>query len=474
MIKPTVKTRFAPSPTGLLHLGNLRTALFNALYARHHGGVFLLRIEDTDRERSKDEYTQALQRDLQWLDLSWQEGPEVGGPHGPYAQSQREAIYQEYFARLENEGLAYPCFCSEQELKLSRRAQRAAGLPPRYAGTCAHLSEAEVARKLAQGLRPTLRFRVPQERVVTFDDGVRGPQRFPGLEIGDFIIRRADGSPAFFFSNAVDDSLMGVTDVFRGEDHLTNTPRQLLLLEAIGLSAPRYAHISMIVGADGAPLSKRHGSRSVAELREQGLLPGAVVNYLARLGHVFEDNGYLDLDALAAGFSMGRLGRAPARFDEAQLTHWQHEAVAAAPSAELADWLRPRVVGRVPDDVFEDFVETVRPNVATPEDAGRWAEAFFAEEFSPGADDRAVMAEAGEGFFKVAEAAVREHGTEYAAVVSDLKAKTGAKGRGLFMPLRLALTGHGHGPELARILPLMGADRALRRLRRAAEMVKQD
>ena len=469
---PIVKTRFAPSPTGLLHLGNLRTALFNALHARRHDGVFLLRIEDTDRERSRADYVEALQRDLNWLGLPWQEGPGVGGPHAPYAQSEREAIYQEYFSRLENQGLAYPCFCTEQELKLSRRAQRAAGLPPRYAGTCAHLSEPEVARKLSQGLRPTLRFRVPQERVVTFEDGVRGPQRFPGQEIGDFIIRRADGSPAFFFSNAVDDSLMEVTDVFRGEDHLTNTPRQLLLLEALGLPAPRYAHISMIVGADGAPLSKRHGSRSVAELREQGLLPGAVINYLARLGHVYEDNAYLDLDGLARDFAVERLGRAPARFDEAQLTHWQHEAVAAAPLDALRRWLRPQVGGEVPDADFDEFLAVVRPNVAVPEDAGRWARAFFADEVALASGSVDVLAQAGVDFFQAAEAAITEHGTDYAAVVADLKARTGAKGRGLFMPLRLALTGQDHGPELARILPLMGAERALRRLRRAAETAK--
>ena len=207
----SVKTRFAPSPTGEMHLGNLRTALFNALYARREQGVFLLRIENTDAERSKPEFEQALMDDLRWLGLDWQEGPEAGGSHGPYHQSARAETYDRYYQALEAGGGCYPCFCGETQLKLARKAQRAAGQPPRYAGTCAHLSEQEVAQKLAAGGRPTLRFRVPRGQQVEFDDEVRGPQRFNSDEIGDFIIRRSDGTPAFFFTNAIDDALMGVT-----------------------------------------------------------------------------------------------------------------------------------------------------------------------------------------------------------------------------------------------------------------------
>lgn len=283
-MKPAfVKTRFAPSPTGLLHLGNVRTALFNALYARHGGGVFLLRIEDTDLERSRGEYILSLMEDMHWLGLDWQEGPEADDTHGPYAQSQRGEIYRRYFDELEEQGLAYPCFCSQRELELSRKTQLASGRPPRYAGTCAHLTAEERQKRLDKGIQPTLRFRVENGAVVQFNDLVRGPQAFPTDDIGDFVIRRAEGSAAFFFSNAIDDALMDVTHVLRGEDHLTNTPRQILLQQALGLATPHYGHISMIVGADGAPLSKRTGSRSVRELREAGYLPLAVVNYLARL-----------------------------------------------------------------------------------------------------------------------------------------------------------------------------------------------
>src|SRR6185295_9209257 len=238
MTRPAV-TRFAPSPTGSLHLGNARTALFNFLLARQLGGQFLLRIEDTDLERSAERYLAELIDDLHWLGLGWDAGPDIGGAQEPYRQSQRNAIYAEYFTRLATSGLVYPCYCTPLELEVSRRAQLAAGRPPRYAGTCRELSAGERDAKLAGGFKPSLRFHVPQGRSVEFQDFVRGGQRFASEDIGDFIVRRADGNAAFFFCNALDDALMGVTHVLRGDDHLTNTPRQILLLEALGLDMPR-------------------------------------------------------------------------------------------------------------------------------------------------------------------------------------------------------------------------------------------
>ncbi|MCC8999105.1 MAG: glutamate--tRNA ligase, partial [Candidatus Contendobacter sp.] len=327
MTTKTIKTRFAPSPTGYLHLGNVRTALFNALLSQHWGGQFLLRIEDTDQERSRPEYVAALLEDLRWLGLDWQEGPEVGGPQAPYAQSERAAIYAKYYQRLEAADQAYPCFCTPAELALSRKRQLAAGRPPRYTGTCARLSEAERRARRERGLQPTLRFQVPVAQTVEFIDRVRGPQRFASADIGDFVIRRADGAPQFFFANAVDDALMEVTHVLRGEDHLTNTPRQLLLLQALDLPAPEYGHLALIVGSDGGPLSKREGDLSLRELRAAGYLPEALLNYLARLGHSYECDSWMDPAELAAGFAPERLGRAPARYDAAQLLHWQSEAV---------------------------------------------------------------------------------------------------------------------------------------------------
>ena len=464
MTAPPIKTRFAPSPTGLLHLGNVRTALFNALLARREAGRFLLRIEDTDPDRSRPEFVAALQEDLRWLGLDWQEGPAVGGPHEPYAQSARGAIYARYYRQLEAAERAYPCFCAPAELALSRKAQLAAGRPPRYPGTCARLSEAERQARIERGLRPTLRFRVPTGRTVEFADLVRGPQRFASDDIGDFVIRRADGTPQFFFANAVDDALMAISHVLRGEDHLANTPRQLLLLEALELPAPRYGHLALIVGADGGPLSKRAGDLGLRELRAAGHLPEALLNYLARLGHAYERDAWMEPAELASGFSTERLGRAPARFDEAQMLHWQIEAVQRAASERLWDWMGAAVRERVPPDRREEFVAAIRPNVRFPAEALFWAERLFGLDLAGSADSQAVIAAASPEFFAHALAAYDRHGADYRPLVDALRERTGAKGKGLFMPLRAALTGETHGPELAHVLRLLPPETVRRRL----------
>lgn len=315
-MKPT-KTRFAPSPTGLMHLGNARTALFSALF----GDRFLLRIEDTDRERSRGEFVDELMTDLRWLGLNWDEGPETAEPDEAYFQSRRGAVYQRYYEELEQQGRAYFCFCSPRELEISRKIQMSSGRPPRYSGKCANLSPAEISRNLQEGLEPTLRFRVSKNETVEFDDLVRGPQKFATDDIGDFIIRRADGSSAFFFCNAIDDALMGVTHVVRGEDHLANTPRQMMILAALNLPIPQYAHISLILGDDGAPLSKRNGSRSLNQLREEGYFPVALLNMLARLGHHYDSDDIMDFRTLKARFDLSHLGKSPARFDIVHLDH---------------------------------------------------------------------------------------------------------------------------------------------------------
>ena len=464
MTTEIVKTRFAPSPTGYLHLGNVRTALFNTFLARRRGGQFLLRIEDTDRERSRPEYVAALLEDLHWLGLDWQEGPEVGGARGPYAQSERAAIYADYYQRLETTGQAYPCFCTPAELALSRKAQLSAGRPPRYAGTCARLSEAERCARLERGLQPTLRFRVPAGRTVEFTDRVRGPQRFASDDIGDFVIRRADGTPQFFFANAVDDALMGITHVLRGEDHLANTPRQLLLLEALELPAPEYGHLALIIGADGGPLSKREGDLSLRELRAAGYLPEALLNYLARLGHVYDRDEWLEPAELAAGFALEHLGRASARYDAAQLLHWQSEAVRRMDPDRLWLWMGTTVPQYVAPDSRDDFIATVRPNIRFPADAAFWAERLFNADLTLSAESRAVIVAAGSAFFTHALAAYAQHGAAYPRLVENLKRRTGLKGKHLFMPLRAALTGETHGPELARVLDLMAPERVRRRL----------
>ena len=461
---PLTKTRFAPSPTGFIHLGNVRTALFSALVAARAHGVFLLRIEDTDSVRSSNDYSDALKEDLNWLGMQWQEGPDVGGEHGPYQQSQRAEIYARYYHLLEQGDLAYPCFCSEHQLALSRKAQIAASKPPRYVGTCARLTPAQVQTKLQEGLQPALRFRVPQNKSIRFDDAVRGEQVFSGADIGDFIIRRADGTPAFFFCNAIDDALMHVTQVLRGEDHLSNTPRQILLLEALQLRVPSYGHISMIVGADGAPLSKRTGSESVRELRANGYFPRAVVNYLARLGHTYESNAYLTFDELAARFDTAKLGRSPARHDANQLIHWQREVVAKASVEDLWIWMGSEVHRGVPAEQINEFVETVRPNVILPNDALHWAQVIYGEHLVLNPDAQQIVRQAGSQFFEAALRAWGEHQDNFSALAEQVKNATGAKGKHLFHPLRVALTGEVHGPEMARLLKLLPLEHARRRL----------
>lgn len=464
-----LKTRFAPSPTGRLHLGNARTALFNALLARAAGGVLLLRVEDTDAERSRDEYLDALVEDLAWLGLRWDEGYGAGGEAGPYRQSERGAVYGDLLARLEADGRAYPCFCSPERLQAVRRAQLARGAPPRYDGACAELPPGEAQRRLAGGEGAALRFRVPPGETVGFEDLVRGAQRFETDRIGDFVVRRADGSPSFFFTNAVDDALMGVTHVLRGEDHLSNTPRQLLILSALGLPAPLYAHLPLIHDESGAPLSKREGSLSLAALREQGYRPLALVNYLARLGHHYADDGFLDLAGLAGQFRIESLGVSPARFEIAQLRHWQHLALAHEPQDAIWAWMGEGAHRCVPPAAAGPFVEAVRGNVLSPEEAENWARRLFDERPALDAAAREALAAADPRLFPSALEALEAGPTDYQGFVAEIRARTGLSGKALFRPLRAALTGTHEGPELARLFELLGEARVRARLRAAAD-----
>jgi nondiscriminating glutamyl-tRNA synthetase len=449
-----ITTRFAPSPTGELHLGNARTALFSWLFARHHGGRFVLRIEDTDTERSREFYTDALMSDLRWMGLRWDAGPDRAAPGEEYHQSRRGAVYARHSATLDARGVTYPCYCTPLELEMSRKAQLAAGRPPRYAGTCRELTPEARVRKSAQGVSPTTRFRVPTGRRIEFDDMVHGLQSFATDDIGDFILRRADGSAAFFFSNAIDDSEMGITHVLRGEDHLTNTPRQLLVLDALGLRAPTYGHLSLLVGADGSPLSKRHGATSVREFRERGYLPVALNNHLFRLGHSSAVTGVLDLDAMARAFAVKHLGRAPARFEESQLNAWQRDVAHHMPLEESERWLEAETPRDIGVEQRRAFIAAIRRNVLLPADVARWREVVFGP--SPTLDEASLarIREAGKQFFSAAAAAAAAGGS-LEAIVAAVQRATGAKGPALWKPLRLALTGSAEGPELAPLLRAM-------------------
>jgi glutamyl-tRNA synthetase len=336
-----------------------------------------------------------------------------------------------------------------------------AGKPPRYAGTCRNLTLAQRAEREARGLKPTLRFAVPSDQIIEFTDVVHGPQRFVSGDIGDFIIRRDDGTSAFFFCKAVDDSVMGVTQVLRGDDHLTNTPRQLMLLDALGLRRPGYGHVGLLVGADGAPLSKRHGSTSVQDFRERGFLPAAILNHLLRLGHTSDVDGWLSTADMPAHFRPEHLGRAPARFDESQLLHWQKETLERMSAAQVSAWLGA--------GDGTDFVELVRHNVVLPGDATPWRAVVGGDLPPLGKDEQTVIAAAGPEFFAAATDAFDQSGSDLKQLTKILKERTGRKGAELFMPLRAALTGQIHGPELAPLLKLMAPETARRRLKSHAQ-----
>lgn len=461
-----LKTRFCPSPTGYIHLGNVRTALFSALFAKKHQGCFLLRIEDTDLTRSEDTYTRALMQDLQWLGLQWDEGVDAPGDQGPYYQSQRQPIYDRYYGTLVEKGLVYPCFCTEAELALQRALQQKAGKPPRYPGTCRHLTVEECDAKLTAGIKPTLRFTIPDQDIITFTDTVRGLQTFKGSDLGDFIIRRADGTAPFMYCNAIDDALMGVNEVLRGEDHLTNTPRQIAILKALHLPVPNYGHIALIVGPDGSPLSKRHGSRSIHVLRDEGFLPLAIVNYLARLGHYYGHDTFLTLEQLAAEFKTESLAKSPAKYNEKQLLYWQNQAVSQLTEMEFYTWAGEAVAALVSQEKRTAFFEAIKPNVQFPSDVAAWARAFFDELVQLGSEEQVILDQAGKAYFTQAIIALDAFGANAEKIIEHLKETCGVKGKALFLPLRVALTGFQHGPDFAAIFSLMGVKTLKRRLER--------
>src|SRR5688572_5505168 len=368
-----MRVRFAPSPTGHLHVGNARTALFNWLLARGQNGTFILRIEDTDLERSTRESEQAILDDLRWMGLQWDEGVEVGGPYGAYRQTERMQSYVDHTERLIREGKGYCCFCSPETLEAHRKAQLTAGLPPKYAGTCRNIPADDAARRKANGEKPVVRLKVPEGRNVTFNDVVRGEVTFHTDVIGDPVLVRSDGIPAYNFAVVIDDALMKVTHVIRGEDHISNTPRQILLYEAYGYTPPVFAHLSLVMGPDHAPLSKRHGATSVKEFRDRGYLPEALANYLALIGWSPGDGEeLLPMEELARRFRLEGVGRSAGVFDVEKLAwvnrHYLKQAAPdrlarlAIPYLQQAGWLSEATEADVA------FLEQVVPAAAASVD----------------------------------------------------------------------------------------------------------
>jgi nondiscriminating glutamyl-tRNA synthetase len=468
-----VRVRFAPSPTGHLHVGNVRTALFNWLLARGSGGTFVLRLEDTDAERSTLESEHSILEDLRWLGLDWDEGPDRGGPYAPYRQSDRLELYRSTARAFIDKGLAYYCFCSPEQLDTERRAALAAGAPPKYSGRCRAIDPADAARRVAGGEAAAVRFAVPAHRDVTFRDLVRGDVTFNTDVIGDPVIVRSDGRPAYNFAVVIDDSQMKVTHVIRGEDHISNTPRQVLVYEALNATPPAFAHLSMVLGPDHAPLSKRHGDTSVAEFRERGFLPEALVNYLALLGWSPGDGEeLLPMAEMSRRFDLSRVGHSAAVFDVGKLAWMNRHYMKDAPAARIVrDSLKYFVragfvthgtdaslaylesilgmaVGSVdrleeiPDRVafiFDWDVSRAAGLVRAEPDGARAVEAFAAEIAGAGPLDRDA--------FRAAATRARE--------------KTALKGRALFHPIRVAITAADSGPELDLAIPAIDRAAAL-------------
>lgn len=465
-----IRTRFSPSPTGMIHLGNARTVLFCALFAHKNAGVFILRIEDTDLARSDERFVEALQEDLNWLGIHWQEGPGVDGPYGPYWQSQRQDIYAKYYKILEEKKLIYPCFCTDQELLLSRKLQLSRGQAPRYAGTCRKLTAEEIVKRLGLGHKPAFRFIVKEHETIEYVDCVKGPQRFQSDDIGDFIIRRADGTAPFLFCNAIDDATMAVSHVLRGEDHVPNTPRQIMLLRTLNLHEPIYGHLSLIIGDDGAPLSKRHGSFGVHHMRQDGFLPIALLNYLARLGSSIDATQLLNLNELAHHFNLEKVSRSPSRFDKAQLLHWQKQAVLALSHEQMLSWLGENVLNQVPLRERDAFIELIKNNIEFPHDALMWAKSLFHENVDFSELEKNIIRESGEQFFVEAEELIDKYGIELDRVFGDMQAKLKLSGKKLYLPMRIALTGKTFGPELKGIAKLLGPAKMKHRLGQAFQI----
>jgi glutamyl-tRNA synthetase len=442
----TIVTRFAPSPTGRLHVGNIRTALHNWLWARKQGGRFLLRIDDTDQARSEEAYVEAIHADLAWLGLDWDE---------EQRQSARFGVYEAALERLRAAGRVYPAYETAQELDLKRKIQLGRGKPPVYDRAALALTDADRARLEAEGRRPHWRFRLDHDAPIAWQDLIRGPQHLDPALLSDPVVRREDGTWLYMLPSVVDDVEMGVTHVVRGEDHVTNTGLQLQMFAALGAPAPAFAHEALLTGAEGK-LAKRLGSTGVEVLREAGIEPEALVAKLARIGTSLPVEPLADAAPLIAGFDFATFGRAPARFDLAELEGLNARIVHLLPYARVRD--------RLPAGMAAADWDAVRPNLKTVAEAAQWWEILHGHvEQAAGAEDRDFLAAA-------AEAAESLDWVEspWPQLVARLKETTGRAGKPLFHPLRRALTGRDSGPEMAALLPLIGRDESIARLRAAA------
>jgi glutamyl-tRNA synthetase len=474
----SVRCRIAPAPTGYMHVGNARTALYNWLFARNHGGTFILRIEDTDRRRSTEEAIAIVTDSLRWLDIPWDEGPEVGGDYGPYRQTERLGLYEEATERFLSEGRAYFCYCTPEELEDRRRAALKRGETPGYDGRCRNLTPAERRAFEAEGRPRAVRFAM-SGKDVTVHDLIRGEAHFPANDVRDFVIMRSDGTPTYLLAAAVDDVLMKMTHVIRGEDLLPSTPRQLEIIEAMGVEPPAYAHLPLIVGPDRQPLSKRHGSVAVEWFREQGYLPEALVNYLALLGWAYDETStFFTREELVEKFDLSRVSRNPAAFDDEKLRWMNGHYIREMDDARLTELL----VQALFQEGLEGDLQTVaaavplvKTRMHTLKEGVELVRFLFLEEVEPDEKARKMLGPERTEYLGEVESRLEslEDWThqEIEKTLRELRADRGLSSNQAFQPIRAAVTGTLVSPPLFESIELLGRERTLARLRKAADAV---
>lgn len=475
-----IKVRFAPSPTGPLHIGGARSALFNYLYAVKVQGDLVLRMEDTDLDRSKPEYEQEIIESLLWLGIKWNEGIEVGGPQGSYRQTERVSIYQEYAQQLLDSGQAYYCFCTEEELEQERQELIARGETPRYLGRCRHLSPEQKAEKIEQGIKPTIRFEVPANKIYLVDDIVRGRVSFESSIIGDFIIIKSDGLPTYNFAVVIDDVLMGITHVIRAEEHLSNTPRQLMIYDALNFKTPVFAHISLILGSDRQKMSKRHGATSLIQYREMGYLPEAMFNFLALMGWSPEGEEQLLSPAeIAQAFSLDRVSKSPAVFDMDKLNWINQQYLKKLDIDELGLKVRPFLdrspysdaIKEMEEKKYRLLIQTVRDHLVSLSDISREVGVVFDKlEY----EEEAIQVLKEEGTADILQTLAEsfpdsERPEDIKQYLKSIIKQSKVKPKNVFMPLRSAVSGKVHGPDLPSLLCIWGKEETIKRIKQALQ-----
>ncbi|MEK4519923.1 glutamate--tRNA ligase [Paenibacillus sp. FSL H8-0122] len=477
-----VRVRYAPSPTGHLHIGNARTALFNYLFARNLGGKFIIRIEDTDLKRNIAEGEESQLKYLKWLGIDWDESVDVGGEYGPYRQTERLDLYRVYWQDLLDRGLAYRCYCTEEELEAEREEQTARGETPRYSGKHRNLTEEQRLAFEAEGRVASIRFLVPEDRTYTFNDIVKGSISFNSKEMGDFVIVKKDGIPTYNFAVAVDDHLMAISHVLRGEDHISNTPRQLMIYEALGWEAPLFGHMTLIVGDDHKKLSKRNESiiQFIEQYDQLGYLPEALFNFITLLGWSPEgEEEIFTKEELISIFTADRLSKSPAVFDTNKLAHLNNHYIKHADPKRIAALAIPHLqkAGRLPEVLSEEqqswaesLVALYQEQMTAASDIVALSELFFRSHLELETEAAGVLAEAQvpevlSAFLAKVEAAEDFSASHMAVLIKEVQKETGHKGKALFMPIRVALTGQMHGRDLNATIALLGRSRVIERLK---------